>query len=292
MLRPRHWLTAIVLVIGAVRIAPAEDDVIVDGPIISLDPRLQGIMRIGVGSFDQLVFQHDGGAEHIEERLLTRAELQLADLDQACQLTVEQKQKLQLAAQGDIQRIFSEAAPLRVKFNSLVKGTTLEGPDAMEVYQRLNQELQPLRTRIQAGATDAPDSLFMKVISRTLTTEQQAKYAAINDDRRRVRYEANIAVYLLNLEEVVYLSESQRAEITRQLLAMPLPRNIGQYETYIIMGRMASIPAEKLEPHFSARQWRAFSAYLDQYRMTAKSLVESGYLEAEDIAPQPVVEKP
>jgi hypothetical protein len=208
-------------------------------------------MRIGVGTFDQMVFQHDGNASNVEQRILTRAELQLAELDHVCQLTDQQKRKLQLAIQGDIQRLLSEAAPLRLKFNSLVKEGMLAGPNAMEIYQNLHLELRPLQTRVQMGLTDGPEALFTKVLSRTLTPEQQSLYARTINERRRFRYEASIAVWLLNLEEVVYLSDSQRETISGLLLAMPPPRQVGQYETYVIFGRMGAIPKETLEPLFS-----------------------------------------
>ncbi len=281
-----------VLLIGAVGVGLAEDDVVVDGPIISNLQQHQQMMRIGVGSFDQILFQNDGNGTKAEQQILTRIELQIAEIDKACQLNDDQRQKLQLAARGDLQRLLSEAAPLRLKFNKLVNNGTLEGPNAMEVYQRLHQELQPLQMRFNLGLTDGPASLFMKVLSRTLTAEQQAQYDILTTQRRRFRYQANIAVCLLNLEDTVFLSEAQRDTITTLLLAMPPPRHMGQYETYIILGRMTAIPTEKLEPLFSPRQWRALSTYLDQYRTTARSLVESGLLEPEDLAPPVLKEMP
>lgn len=288
--RGSQVILAIVLLISAMGVGIAEDDVIVEGPII---PNMQQqMMRIGVGNFDQMLFQNDGSAANAEQRILNRIELQLAELNQVCQLDDAQKQKLQIAARGDLQRLLSEAAPLRQKFNKLVKDQMLEGPNAMEVYQRLYQELQPLQLRISKGLTDEPASLLMKVLPRTLTAEQQAKYEALTNKRRLLRYQANIAVCLVNLEDVVFLSELQRDTITTMLLTMPPPRQSGQYETYIIFGRMGSIPPEKLEPLFNARQWRAMSAYLNQCRITTKSLIESGMIDPEDIAAPAPAEKP
>ncbi len=282
---------ASVLLISAVGVCLAEDDVVVDGPILP-NMQQQQMMRIGVGNFDQMLFQNDGNATNREEQVLTRIELQIAEVDKVCQLSDEQKQKLQLAARGDLQRLLSEAAPLRLKFNKLVKDGMLEGPNAMEEYQRLHQELQPLQLRFNRGLTDGPTSLFMKVLPRTLTAEQQAKYDVVTTERRRFRYQAIIAVCLVNLEDIVFLSESQRDTITTLLLAMPPPRHMGQYDTYVIFARIGAIPTEKLEPLFSPRQWRALTAQLNQYRLTANSLFVSGLLEAEDLAPPVLTEMP
>lgn len=283
-------ILASVLLIGAVGVGLAEDDEVVDGPLVP-NIQQQHMMRIGVGNFDQMLFQNDGNAKG-EHQVLARIKLQIAEVDKVCQLSDEQEQKLQLAASGDVQRLLSEAAPLRLKYSKLVKDGILEGPNAMEVYQRLHQELQPLQMRFNRGLTDGPTSLFMKVLPRTLTAEQQAKYDVLTTERRQFRYQANIAVCLLNLEDTVFLSESQRDTITTLLLAMPPPRHMGQYETYIIISRMGAIPTEKLEPLFNPRQWKGLSTYLDQYRQTAKSLVESGLLEPEDLAPTVPKEMP
>ncbi len=284
-------LVASVLLTCMAQFALGEDDIVVDGPLIP-GQQNQDIMRIGVGNFDEMLFQLDGNGAKAEQQVLARTELQIAEITRVCQLSDEQTKKLQLAAKGDVQRLLSEAIPVRVKFKLVAKNGILEGPNAMEVYNRLQQELQPLRQRFNRGLTDGPDSLLSKVLSRTLTTEQQAKYEVMAAERRRFRYEAGIAVSLLNLEEVVFLTEPQRDSITSLLLEMPPPRHTGQYESYVILGRLARIPTGKLQSQFNPRQWQALSVHLNQYSAVVKSLVDSGLLDAAELPAPAQTEQP
>src|SRR6187200_3138955 len=104
----------------------AEDDEVVVGPIAPAQP--DQMQRFGMANFDQMLFQNDGNATLGEQRMRTRVELQLADLDRSCSLSDAQKQKVQLAIRGDIQRFLSEAAVLRLKFDKLAKNQKLNDP--------------------------------------------------------------------------------------------------------------------------------------------------------------------
>jgi hypothetical protein len=234
-------------------------------------------------NFDQMLFQNDGNPTVGEQRMRNRAELQLAEVDRVCQLSDAQKQKLDLAVRGDMQRFLSDAALLRLKFDKLMKdqkGKDINGFN--EVWQQMWQDLQPLHVRLNAGLTAAPTSLLMKVLPKTLTPEQQRAYDEVTGERRRFRYEASIGVALHELEEVVALSDSQREELTKLLLAMPTPRQFGPYEMYVVLIRMTALPSEKLEPLFDASQWKSLKKHLDQYRGVRQSWVQAGILDPED----------
>jgi len=267
----------------------AEDDEVVVGPIT---PNSQEqFQRFGMPNFDQMLYQNDGNPTLAEQRMRTRVELQLAELDRVCQLSEAQKKKLQLAVRGDIRRFLSEAAVLRNKFDKLMKDQKANDPNAFNaVWQQMWQDMQPLQLRMARGLTSAPTSLLMKVVPQTLTTEQQRQYQAVASERERFRYEASIAVSLHQLEEVVALTETQREELTKLLLALPAPRRTGQYDIYVILIRLSAFPPEKLEPLFGADQWKSFSAHLAQYRNLRKSWVEAGILDEEDFA-QPAAEE-
>jgi hypothetical protein len=262
----------------------AEDDEVVVGPITP-NPQEQ-LQQFGMPNFDQMLFQNDGNPTLGEQRMRARTELQLAELDQVCQLNDAQKQKLQLAVRGDMQRFMSDAAVLRLRYEKLMKDQQANDPNAFNVvWQQMWQELRPLQQRMAAGLTSAPTSLLIKVIPKTLTSEQQREYEAVAAERRRFRYEASIGVSLHQLEEAVALTEKQREELTTLLLAMPAPRHTGQYETYVILCRLEMMPNEKLEPLFTADQWKSLRLTLDQYRNVRQSWIEAGILDAEDFPP-------
>ena len=259
-----------------------EDDEVVVGPITP-NPQEQ-LQQFGQMNFDQMLFQNEGNPALGNQRMQARAELQLAELDRVCQLSEAQKAKLQLAIRGDIQRFLSEAGVLRLKFDKFMRDQKQNDPNAFnEVWQQMWQELQPLHIRLNAGLTAGPTSLLLKVLPKTLTTDQRREYEALIGERRRFHYEANIAVALHNLEDVIALSEAQRSAVTKLLLAMPAPRQSGQYDTYIILFRLGAIPPEKLEPLFAPAQWKQLKAHFDQYRGVRESWVAAGILEREDV---------
>lgn len=283
----RRWLVALLLCSCAALAVAVEDDVVVDGPIIN-NPQQDVVRHFGVANLDQMLFQNDGNAAKGEKRIQVRTELKLAELDQVCQLTEAQKLKLQLAARGDLKRFLSQVEVLRLKFEKFAKAQKQNDPNGFnQAYQQMWQEIQPLQLRMQTGLCEGSDSMLMKVLAQTLTTEQKEKYAVVTAERQRFRYEANIGACLHQLEDVVFLSESQREEITKLLLAMPLPRHAGQYDMQVVCCRLGMIPAEKLEPIFKPDQWRKFQPRLDQYRNVRNVYIQNGILDPEDF-PEPV----
>ncbi len=285
-------LAALLLLLsGAASVGATEDDMVVEGPITPNAPQ-QGLMvQMGMQNIDQILFQPDGSAAEAKKRLEARTELKLTELDQVCQLNEAQKRKLELAARGDLKRFLIHADGLRLKFEKLIKAQKVNDGNAFnEAYMQMWQEIQPLQVRMSSGLSETSDSLFMKVLSQTLSSEQQEKYAAVTTDRQRFRFEANIAVCLNDLEDVVFLSESQREAITKLMLALPPLRQTGQYEMQAVWCRLGMIPTEQLEPIFKPDQWRKFKPRLEQYRNTRRGYIQSGYLDPEDF-PEPAAEK-
>lgn len=274
------WLLAATAAVSS-GTAASEDDEIVVGPIAAnAETQLQ---QFGFPNFDQLLFQDGGNAKQSETRMQNRIELQLAEIDRVCQLSEPQKQKLQLAARGDRQRLLSEAAMLRLKFEKLMKGQKGNDPNAFnEVWQQMHEELQPLQMRMARGLTFDPKSLFMKVLPKTLTAEQQKAYDAVASERLRFRYEASVASSLHQLDDVVVINEKQREGLTTVLLAMPPPKQSGQYNVYVIWMRLGMVPEEKLKPLFNADQWKTLKAHLDQFKNIRQGWIDAGIIDAED----------
>jgi hypothetical protein len=253
----------------------ADDDMVVDGPILPNDAQQQ-MEHLGVVDFDQWLFQPSGNARQGQQRLETQVKLQLAELDRIGELTAAQKQKLELAARGDLQRFLDDADALRRKFNAAVK----KDPNAAN---QMWQEIQPLQARQARGLT-GPGSLLAKVIPTTLTPEQSLKYEAVTGERRKFRYQASIAVALHQLESSVALNGEQRDALRKLLLELPPPKAFGQYDHYLIMYRLAMMPPDKIQSLLDARQWTAMKQQLDQQRGMREFLIQQGMLTREELA--------
>jgi hypothetical protein len=264
---------------GVVALAAAEptggvvvDDEVVVGPIAAENaPQIQ---HFGQVEFDQWMFQNVGNAKQGEQQIRTRAQLQLAELDRLCELSEPQRQKLELAAKGDIERFFQEVDVLRRKFNA-VKGD-------QQAMMQMWQEISPLHMKQARGLT-GPGSLMAKTLSGTLSADQTAHYEEVTRERRRFRYEASIAIALHTIEATIALKDQQREAIKAALLEFPPPLAFGQYDHYLVMYRLAGLPPEKLQPHLDARQWEVLKRQFNQYRRMGETLFAQGYLEREEL---------
>lgn len=265
----------------AISASASEDDQIVAGPLTASAPQAE--MQMHWPDFDQWVFGGAGGAREVEDRVRARYELQLAEIDRACALTDAQKAKLTLAARGDLRRFIGEAETARRRYDVVAQKNKKEGrPGNQEGWMEMQTEIQELQQRIAGGLTSDDASLFMKTLTATLTAEQLPAYRGVIEARRRFRYEADVESALIQLEQSVFLNDKQRDEIIRMLTDMPPPRTSGQYANYVVLLRLASL-SRQVKPLLTLKQWQALSPTLDQYRGVGRSLVESGYLNAEDL---------
>src|SRR5262249_50648771 len=141
-----------------------------------------------------------GSASEARKRLLSELTMQIESIDRVCRLTEPQKKKLQLAGRGDIKRFFDRYENINLKYQSIE-------------LDRLNQELQQainsLRRTWQGGLF-RENSLLVKSLRNTLTSEQLARYEGIADDRRASRHRANIERAVALLQRGVPLREAQR----------------------------------------------------------------------------------
>jgi hypothetical protein len=252
----------------------SDDDEVVEGPV-GRPSQQQAALRVPqMADFDQQFFQGAGNASSAEQHLRSQIRLQIVELDRICQLDDAQKAKLELAARGDLRRFLEPVDVLRQKFNA-----------ARQDQNALNaiwQELHNLQAKMFRGLT-GPGSLLTKTIPQTLTSEQTSKYDAVVSQRQVFRYRASIGVALHNVEATVALTHEQRERLTRLLLDLPPPHTFGQYDHYLVLYRLANLPAEKIQPLLDERQWEAMKKHLDRYRGLRSFLIEQGLLSREDV---------
>lgn len=267
-------LTLAAAAVFAPALLAADDDEVVVGPIVANSPDQAQMQQFAQVDFDQWMFQNVGSAKEGEQRLRTQVRLQLAELASVCQLTDDQRNKLDLAARGDVQRFLDEVDVLRRKFNAV--------KNDQNAANQMWQEIQPLQAKQARGLTGA-GSLLMKTLPKSLSSEQAEQYETLIGARRKFRYQASIAVSLHMLEGTVPLKHEQREALQKVLLELPAPQASGQYDHYLIMYRLAALPPEKIQPLLDARQWTALKQQFNQYRGMREFLFQQGLLDREEV---------
>lgn len=237
--------------------------------------QVEGEFNIDESNFDQWIFQGNGNAANGKERMKTRLNLQLAEIDRLCGLTTEQKEKLLLAARGDNKRFFDEVEIARKKF--------LAVRNDQNGFNQIWQDIQPLQRRVSVGL-HGETSMFYKALRRTLNSEQMDRYQTLQDERRKYRYRASIEVALTTIEHNVPLKHSQHEAIVKLILEeTPTPLAFGQYDQYLIMHHLSKLGEERVKPLLDERQWTLIKANFDQARGMEPFLIQQGILpKAED----------
>ena len=259
--------------LGAVDdIVPAKQGVAVEDQMFQMDE----------ANFDANVFQPSGNADQARIQMETKLKLQLSELNRVCELSDAQSHKLKLAASVDIKRFFGSVAVIRKKVKA--------GKINQQEWQEIWQEIQPLRTRQQAGLF-GDSSFFAKSIRKTLNPEQLVKYEVLVNERRRFRYRASIAVAIVNLQNTVPLRRAQQQAIIKMLLEETQPPPVfGQYDQYLVMYQMARLPEEKFKPLFDEEQWKQLQVQFNQYRGMDQFLIQNGLIPKENGDDEPAVE--
>ena len=151
-------------------------------------------------------------AQHrLELKLLEKIDFD----DGVCQLTGRQRDKLRLAGEGDIKRLFDQVEIAKRKFQFMDDHgvTTLAG---MRIVQR---EFNPLRIMLSSDSFRV-GSLYAKTTARVLTSEQLARCRVVDSvsrlggkiECRTSSREASLAVIFVGVE----LTDEQFAKLELQ----------------------------------------------------------------------------
>ncbi len=233
--------------------------------------------NVNESNFDQWVFQRAGNASAGRQRIRSRLKLQFDELHRVCGLTDAQKQKLALAAEGDTKRFFDQVEEVRQKF--------LKVRNDQNAFGQIWQEIQPLQTK-QAAGLFGDKSFYAKTLRKTLDAEQVEKYQAVLDERRRFRYRASIEVAMATLESSVALRNEQREALVHILIDKTQPPiAFGQYDYYLVMYRLASLPENDLKPLLDERQWKLMQQPFNQARSMKAMLIQNGMIANDDNQP-------
>jgi hypothetical protein len=220
--------------------------------------------------FEQWVFQQYGNAATARTKLKEALELYTEDIDQACGLSDDQKQKLRLAGRGDINRFFRTFEEVKLKFQ-LIRN------DQQKVNQ-IFQDVTPLQAQMTTGLFTR-DSLLQKCLVNTINREQFLKYVKVDQERRSFHHEAKIGIVITLLNQSVPITSEQRRRLVDLLRRETRPpRKSSQYDYYAMMHQISKIDEAKLTLILDDIQWQVFTKQLARMRGMEQWLKQNGIL--------------
>lgn len=244
--------------------APAEDD----DPEENAPP--QARFELPEEQFDQWLFQGQSTLAAGRTRLETQLRLHLEGIDRVCQLSDDQRRKLQLAGRGDVKRFFDRVEDVRLKFREVRKDQNKVG----EIFQRI----QPLQQDLQAGLF-GDVSLFRRVLPRILTADQFATYGKVEQQRRQFHYQAKVGLAVAMLENALPMEDEQRQKLKRLILAETKPpKRFSPHDYHVVLVQLAKISEAKLKPIFDDDQWKQMSRQKAQMQGMEQFLKQQGVL--------------
>jgi hypothetical protein len=237
---------------------------------------VQNMFELDESNFTQWVFGNVGGRmgsgkDQLESMLL----MNLSEIDRACKLTQDQKNKLLLAGHGDIKHFFDRVAEAKQVFDQLRHD--------QNNIQAIFQETQPLAASLRAGLF-GPDSIFSKTISSTLEPQQADHFRQVQLDKQQFYHRSNVIFTVIRLDQAVGFTDDQRKKMIELVMQETKPslRSAGQYDATVLIYKISKIPEAKIRPIFDEPRWKALQAKFAQVEGTEQFLKTSGFLDDSD----------
>ncbi len=235
-------------------------------------PVVQNVFELHESNFDQWVFGQAGRANSAKEQLDSLLMLSVGEVERACNLSEAQKKKLLLAGHGDIKHFMDRVAEARRVFDLLRRDQN----NINEIYQ----ETVPLSATLKAGLFGT-DSFFHKTIGATLDPDQAARYRKSILEKNQFRYRAKVRLAINNLDNAIGFSGEERQRLTDLVLEQTKPpeKPAGQYETQVVLLKIARIPEAKIRPIFDEARWKLLKVQFQQARAFEQFLQGQGFLD-------------
>jgi hypothetical protein len=198
------------------------------------------------------------------KRLQDQARVKIDQVDNICKLTASQKQKLLLATKGDVDRFFREIEAARKETSGL-------NAQDRNAVQQAWAKINPLATRLQSGLFN-DDSLFSKVLPRTLDELQSSEYSRVMEEQTRRLHRALVLDTVASLEESLPLLSSQREKLVELILKQEIKPINGPMETYLGYAKLSKIPENELETFLDRKQVIVLKQLIGRYEMVLQNL--------------------
>jgi len=202
-------------------------------------------------NFDRLCFRNMiASAARDHARLMLKAQLIMTE--SSATLTDDQRQKLMLAGQVDIQRFFA-------KFESL-KRNWVFGSIPQDVFSqqfpKMRESAAPLMAHFQSGLHDN-QSLYHKTLAKTLTPQEFELTEAASLKRKQTLYRNLVRATVAALDSRLPLTVKQRDGVIQTVLSNTEPMDPISYTQpmlFLVLPKFSEVQAQ-LEPLFSEEEW-------------------------------------
>jgi hypothetical protein len=214
--------------------------------------------------FDRWVFPF-GGAEKAAAQFKAQLSDKIRELDRMYDLTPEQKKKLQVAGNRDIQRFFDSVRE---------KKAILDRPAENNVQLRsMVRELQMLRRSVLAEFPFGEGSLLAKTLKKNLAAEQGSRYNKAFY-RSRVEWIVDSSSLRLNL------SREERGRFVALILEETPPlKRYGDYDAQAVIFQASKLPRAKLEPILGEAGLHQLRERFREVRPYVRGLLAEGYID-------------
>jgi len=185
--------------------------------------------------------------------------LRLDNLVRTCGIIETQRKKIELAGKGDIKRFFDSIEEKRRQLRT-AKG---EG------------EIDRIRTELSACARSLDDGLFdersffHKMMKRTLSQDQVARYQADRREARVFRHRALVAAAVRIFDRALGLDDAQRRTLTNLLLSETRAPKIAadhRAECLFVLAQSVNVPKSKLGPIFTNVQHELANRFIEKLK--------------------------
>lgn len=293
LISPRHITRTALLALGLLLATSAlvaqaqvhdDPDIVDDGPQANAGNVVE--FHVNDATFDQWVFGnslHGANASAARVQIDKSLDLQIASVNGVCPISQAQQKKLRLAGRGDVKRFFDQVEEKRARFD-LVKND-------QNKFGQFYQEIVPLQAMLNAGLF-REGSLFFKTLQSTLSDEQAARYATLQEERRQFRWRAKVELVVDMWTNTLGLSDDRRRRLADAILAeVPAPKILGRMDYYFVMYKLSRMPENTLRPIFNDGQWTLFDRQVKQAGGFRTLLKQQGYAPEDVVDPKPKVKE-
>lgn len=224
--------------------------------------------------FESWMFQNSGNEAGCRKHLEAILSMELAGLERQFELSETQRQKLRLAAQGDIKLFFDKVERARDFFR--------ENRTDQQAINAVFQEIQPLQQRLTGDFFDK-DSLFHKVLAATLDERQAEQLQALEEKERVERHHRSVRALVFQAETQLPMIARQREALVELLLEHSRPPvKSSNYDSYVLMYYATEIPDEAFADIFDRPQREALRQFLQRGQQLKPFLEQQGLLAEEE----------
>ncbi len=206
-----------------------------------------------------------------------------------CSLSAEQKSKLVLAIDADIQRLADEIDAVRRTYVGV--RVNMQDAAGQQQWQLVHQNAQQCRQWVERACEEG--SIFTKTLQQTLDREQGDKWAADRLAGRENRWQDMVASSLLHLDDMLGLLQGQHEAIEKLLLektpplrmdSVDMARQRGVMNNWhmVLCWMLFEVDSNRLKAAVNERQWKVLSQLVQQGKHMRAGIVQSGFLESEE----------